>query len=229
MEHQRVNHFPPETPSLAPKCYSSETESKEQNHTNQGALEHVICKTSQESYSRETGPTYPVDSVPHAASYRRPNGGVGSPRGRVSAADRRTRSADWENIQRGRQNEANWRWREDSAAAGDWACQNKAEMREAESQSSKRNHSRDKGDSDQNECRPYEGISVLLLHTEGHRVTESKLNGRAERQWTRQQRKPCKERSRGHLSSSSLSSNWRSKKEIENECIKEGFQIKGDI
>lgn len=229
MEHQRVNHFPLETSSVVPKCYNSATECKEQNHPNQVALEHVICKTSQESSSRETAPTYPVDSVLHATYYRRPNVRVGLPRARVSAADKKTRSADWKNIQRGRQNETNWRWREDSAAAGDWACQNKAEMREAENQRSKRNHNRDQGDSDQKECKPYEEISVLLLHTDGHRITESKFNGRSERQRNRPQRKPRKERSRGHLSSSSLSSNWRSKKdEIENDSMKHNLQRKGD-
>lgn len=230
MEHQRVNHLPSETASVVPTCCKA-TESKEQNHTNPEAVEHVISKTSEESYSRETGATYPVDRVPCATYYRRPNGGFGLPRGRVSAADRRTRSADWENIQRGRQNEANWRWREDSAATGDWACQNKAEMSEAESQRRKRNPSRDQGESGQKECRPYEGISVLHLHTEGQRVRVNESKGRAERQRNRQHRKSHKERSRGRLSSSSLSSNWRSKKdrEIENESIIEDLQRKGDI
>ncbi|XP_062373996.1 uncharacterized protein si:ch211-214j24.10 isoform X2 [Sardina pilchardus] len=220
VKHQRVNDVPSKAPSVAPKCYDSATEITEHNHTDQGALDHVICKTSQESYCRETGnspDTDPVDSVPYStyhSQFRRQNGGTRLPKGRVSASDRR--SADWENLQQGEQNEANWRWREDSAAAGDWACQNKAELRPTESQRSRRNHSRDQGDTDQSNCWPYEGISLLRLHTDRQRVTGdgSVSNGRAERQRNRQHRKPCcKERLTGHLPpNSSLSRNWRSKK-----------------
>ncbi|XP_048123865.1 uncharacterized protein si:ch211-214j24.10 isoform X2 [Alosa alosa] len=238
VKHQRLNDFPSEAPSVVPKGYDSATESKEHNHTDQGVLEHIICKTSQESYCRETGnspDTDSVDSVPYAtyhSQFRRQNGGTRLPKGRVSAADRRTRSADWENLQQGKQNEANWRWREDSAAAGDWACQNKAELRPTESQRSKRNHSRDQRDSDQNECRPYEGISLFRLHTDRHRGTGDEIvsNGRAKKQRNSQHRKPSrKQRLRGHLpSSSSLSTNWRSKKdELENESINEDSPRQG--
>lgn len=237
VKHRRVNICSSETPLAVTKVRDSATKSKKHNHTIQEALEHHMCTTTQESYSKKTSYTDLLASLPDATynnQFGRQNGRARLPKGRVSAADRRrTRVADWENIQRGKQNEANWCWREYSAAAGDWACQNKAEMRETKNRRSKKNHCGDQGVSGKNECRPNEGIDCLLLrNTEGHRITvnDSRPNGRVEgeRVTHQQHGKPSrKERSRGRLYR-----NWRRKKDkSENllESMNEGYHRQGDI